>query len=426
MLYHLRISVITIMLFITSMVSHAADLSREDTQNKSNKPQIEKKIRSKKSLLAALLMMDLMSSKKRPRSTSNRLAFPDMPDKSTYPLPFLRSSKMKESAIEALYKKHGFNNVVELNLRSFSYHKYSFQKRLARSGRYIGTMAEIFSEHGLPRELVFLPLIESEFNPYAYSRKRASGPWQFMPATAKNLNLKIDWWIDERRDPIKSTRAAASYLKYLYKKFESWNLALAAYNAGEGKIDRALKSVGKKDFWTLRSTGYLARETENYVPSYIAATAIAMDPENFGFLKVDYHEPFTYDEVIIHTPMDLKVAAKFAGARTLDVKALNPELRRLCTPPNVPYYKLKIPKGTKRRFLKNLARTKGNESYYINLYTVKSGDTVKKIAQSIGSTIQEIVDINALGARALIMAGRNILVPIERSWDRVLQESGHY
>jgi membrane-bound lytic murein transglycosylase D len=237
-----------------------------------------------------------------------------------------------------------------------------------------------------------------------------------MPATAKRLNLTINWWVDERRDPIKSTQAAALYLKYLYKRFKSWNLALAAYNAGEGRISSALRRSGKRDFWSLRKTGLLARETKNYIPSFIAATAIAMHPEQFGIRRIDYHEPLRYEEVPITSAMDLEVVARFSGTTARKIRELNPELRRMCTPPNVESYTLRIPEGTKRKFLKNLERTRGKESEYVNLYTVKAGDTVQHIADSIGATIQTITEMNALGRRALIHVGKQLLVPLEADW----------
>jgi membrane-bound lytic murein transglycosylase D len=143
-------------------------------------------------------------------------------------------------------------------------------------------MAGIFSEKGLPRELAYLPLVESGFNPHAYSHRRAAGLWQFMPRTAKKFGLKIDWWIDERRDPVKSTQAAARYLQYLYERFGSWPLALAAYNAGEGRVNNALDKVGESDFWSISATPHIKKETRDYVPSYIAAAAIATHPKASG------------------------------------------------------------------------------------------------------------------------------------------------
>ncbi|UCD35385.1 MAG: transglycosylase SLT domain-containing protein [Nitrospiraceae bacterium] len=376
--------------------------------------------RKKKRLLSSLLFMKALAPPRGFPFSRNSLTVTGEPER-RYPPSLFRSVKAQERAVRALYEQHGYNRAVSLNLRDFSTHKYSFMKRLTRSGRYIHAMAGIFSERGLPRELAYLPLIESEFNPYAFSGKRATGPWQFVPATARRLNLKMDWWVDERRDPIKSTEAAAVYMKYLYERFGTWNLALAAYNAGEGRVGRALDMAGARDFWSLRSTGVLARETENYVPAYIAATAIALAPGQFGFPEIRYHDPFEFDEVIVDTPMDLEVAARLAGTDTVNIRDLNPELRRLCTPPNVDSYSLRIPRGTKTRFLSNLEKTRKNEVAYVNFYQVKQGDTITKIARQLGTTMEAIMEMNDLGTRALVEAGRHLLVPRERKWERVLQ-----
>jgi membrane-bound lytic murein transglycosylase D len=331
---------------------------------------------------------------------------------------------MKKSAVESVYRKFGFNSNVELKIKNFSRYKKSFQKRLYRSGKYVRTMTDIFEEENLPQELIFLPLIESQFNPYAYSRTRASGPWQFMPATARKLQLKINWWVDERRDPIKSTKAAARYLKYLYKRFGSWPLALAAYNGGEGRIKRAVRKTGSNDFWKIRTTGYIARETKDYVPSYIAASAIAMNPEDFGFGTINYQKPLMFDEVVIHYPMDLALVAKFSGVEVDDIRNLNPELRRLCTPPNVTDYTLRIPKGRKSTFLAKLDKTGGDDPFYVSFYTVKRGDTVQKIAMKLGAPVKAIIDMNKLGKKALIRAGKNILIPFKRNLNAIIPNTG--
>ncbi len=328
---------------------------------------------------------------------------------------FFSTFDVKQPDIKALYETHGYNNAVQQNLRDFSKFKKSFSKRLMRSGKYVNKMSDILVNNGLPRELVYLPLIESEFRTDAYSHKRASGPWQIMPMIAKKLGLKIDWWIDERRDPEKSTRVAAQYLNYLYKKFGSWNLALAAYNAGEGRIRRALKSAGTSTYWEIRETPYIAWETKNYVPLYIAAAAIAMDPEGFGFKKVEYQQPLEYDEVVIDQPMSVDMIARFTGVDERMIKDLNPELRRWCTPPDVAAYKLRVPKSAKKMFMANINETEGRDLMNVRFYKVEHGDTVAKIAKKLGASIQRIIHMNGLGRRAMIFAGKQIVVPPERN-----------
>jgi membrane-bound lytic murein transglycosylase D len=313
--------------------------------------------------------------------------------------------------IAALYRKHGFNKAVQRNLNNFSRYKRSFSRRLVRSGRFLNVISGIITEEGLPRELVYLPLIESAFKTDAYSHKHASGLWQLMPLTAKKFGLKVDWWIDERRDPVKSTKAAAKYLKYLYQKFDSWNLVLAAYNAGESRIRSAVRKAGSDDFWDLRESRFIARETKNYVPSYVAAAAIAMAPEEFGIENLAYHDPLEYDEVVIESPMSLDVIARLTGVTGRVIKGLNPELKRWCTPPDVSEYTLRIPAGTTEMFIAGLEHTRVAELMNLKFYEVQRGDTVAKIAERIGASVQKIIHMNGLGREAMIFAGKSIVIP---------------
>ena len=314
--------------------------------------------------------------------------------------------------VESLYEKYGFNKAVENSLYFYTKKfKENFLVHLSRTGKYLEKIAEIFRERELPQELIFLPLIESGFNLHAYSPKKAAGLWQFIPGTAKRYGLKINWWVDERRDPIKATIAASEYLSDLYGMFGSWNLALAAYNAGEGKILKALKKTKTDDFWAIRETKYIRKETKNYVPAYIAATAIALDPESFGFKNVAYHPPLEYDEVTINSPMRLKTIAKLIEVEVEDIKELNPELRQSCTPPNVENYTLRIPSGTKEMFLSNLANVEEETISDKQSYTVKKGDSVGKIAKRFGVSAQSIIELNSLGKKARIIAGSKILIP---------------
>lgn len=324
----------------------------------------------------------------------------------------LKSPDARKVAIETFYKTYGFNKAVENSLYFFSRRiKERFTTFLSRSGRYISMMSEILKEKNLPHELVFLPLIESGFNPYALSPKKAHGLWQFIPSTAKRYGLKIDWWVDERRDPVKATLAATEYLSELYSMFGSWSLALAAYNAGEGKITRALGKAKTDNFWVLRNTKYIKKETKNYVPSYIAATAIAKDPEGFGFQDINYHEPMAYDEVTINSPMDIEIIARYAGVDVKEIRELNPELKRWCTPPNVLGYNLRIPANTKERFLANLSNAGDVKHFSVEHYTVNKGDTLKKIATRRGISVEVIRELNSLNKDSQLQAGSTILVP---------------
>lgn len=306
------------------------------------------------------------------------------------------------------------NNAVEKSIKFFTYAiRDRFNLWLNRSERYLDLMREIIRDKEIPEDLVYLPLIESGFNPYAYSRAKASGPWQFIASTAKRYGLKINWWVDERRDPIKSTEAAALYLKDLYEMFGSWKLALAAYNAGERTVMKALTKTKADDFWKIRETRYIKRETKEYVPRYIAATIIAKDPQSFGF-EVEPHEPFLFDEVVINTPTDLKVIAKAAGVSVEEIRELNPELKRWCTPPNHPEYKIRLPFGTKEEFLTNIEQIPENERLSGDFYTVKSGDTIKRITKKFSVSYKTIIEANAFTAGHVLSAGDRIFIPKKR------------
>ena|GEM_PF-288373 len=289
--------------------------------------------------------------------------------------------------------------------------KERFTVYLERSAQYIEIMKEVLRGKNLPEELVFLPIVESGFNPNAYSSARAVGPWQFIASTGKRYGLVIDWWRDERKDPVKSTVAAAEYLRDLYKMFGSWNLALAAYNAGEGKISKALRKSDSVDYWSLLNTKQIRNETKEYVPRYIAATMIANTPEEYGFNNLDYHEPLEYDEVTVSSPIDIDVVAKCAECTVKEIREANPELRRWSTPPNVSEYTIRIPAGSKDIFLDNLTAIPKEERFTVEQYTLKKGDTIKKIARKTGVPGSTIVAMNSLNGLEHLQPGNLITLP---------------
>lgn len=233
--------------------------------------------------------------------------------------------------------------------------KHVFAQWLARSSQYVPSMKEILRENGLPEDLVYLALIESGFNLKAHSPAEAWGPWQIIADTGRRYGLKINRWIDERLDPIKSTQAASKYLKDMYDMFDCWLLTQAGYNAGENRVLGAIKKTDSKDFWYLARNGYLPPETRNYVPKFMAATIIAKDPEKFGFMDLEYRPPLLYEEVAVRGMTPLRRIARWADASYEEIKRLNPELKLGLTPPNYPDYKVKIPMGSKEILLENMA-----------------------------------------------------------------------
>jgi membrane-bound lytic murein transglycosylase D len=213
---------------------------------------------------------------------------------------------------------------------------------------------EVFEEYGLPEDLAYLAMIESGFNCKAYSPAAAVGMWQFVKGTGLRYGLSVDSYVDERRDPEKSTRAAAKYLLDLYKQFGSWYLAAASYNCGEGRVQRELDQSNHKNFWELSANMCLPDETKNYVPQMIAATIIAKNPEKFGFGKIPYQAAVKFDRVQVDEPTSLKAAAFATNRPEEDIQALNPELLRGVTPPDSPNYALNLPANSKELFNRNL------------------------------------------------------------------------
>jgi membrane-bound lytic murein transglycosylase D len=304
------------------------------------------------------------------------------------------------------------NDSVENHLEYFKTRgRDVFQKWLDRSARYIPVMKDIFREKNLPEDLVYVAMIESGFNPYAVSWARAVGPWQFMPQTGKLYGLKIDWWVDERKDPIKSTQAAAEHLKDLHNLFGSWPLAMASYNAGAGKVQRAVLRTRSEDFWDLKASRYIRRETKNYVPKYMAATIIAKNPEAYGF-AIQPYDLFVFDEVIISESIDLRLAARCAGTTYDVIKELNPELKRWVTPPDATNYILRVPKGTGDQFTASFASIPADQKIRWERHLVTKGETLAGIATQYNTSPEAIRDINYLKKNRII-PGKHLLIPVD-------------
>lgn len=275
--------------------------------------------------------------------------------------------------------------------------KERLKRYLERSGRYEVWMKSILAEEGLPQDLFYLALIESGFSNYAYSRAAALGPWQFIRSTGRIFNLKSDWWVDERKDPEKATRAAAAYLKHLYREFGDWSLAMAAYNAGEGKVRRAIRESGSRNFWVLSAPGtrYLMAETKNYIPRFMAAALIAKMPHRFGLRGIAYDAPYQFEEVKIKGSLDLGVAAKLAQADPGHLLYLNPELNQYVTPPG--HYTLKVPPGTKEKFLLAYAELPPEQrKIQVAFHRVRRGEHLSGIAREYGVSTQALMAANNL------------------------------
>ncbi len=255
----------------------------------------------------------------------------------------------------------------------------SFSYWLARSSMYRPYIEAELKKAGLPLDLVFLAMIESGFNPSAYSPAKACGLWQFIEGTGSRYGLRIDSWVDERREPEKATKAATRYLSQLYSQFDDWYLAVAAYNAGEGKIDTAMKTFNATDFWEVASSEGIFMETKRYVPKLIAAIIIARNPEKYGFSDIPYKKPQEYETISIPGGVNLAAVATTANSSIKELRALNNELRKNQTPPKQKDYVLRIPVGTKDLVASNLSKLRPVITTDFATHTVKKGETLAVI-----------------------------------------------
>jgi len=286
--------------------------------------------------------------------------------------------------------------------------KEKIEASLSRGTKYIPMIHQVLLEEGLPLDLAYLPLIESGFRNVAVSRAKAVGMWQFISATGKTYGLRIDNWVDERRDPAKATRAAARFLKYLYELTGDWYLALAGYNAGPGAVSRATNGTDSRNFWDHARSRYLWSETKNYVPQFCAAVLVGKHPDRFG-LSVEQLEPFSYEVIEIEKSISLTSLAQRTGIDVETLKELNPELLRRTTPPRL--YSLKVPVGKSEEALDALAAIPATERIEFRSYKIQKGDTLAKVAARYKTTPEELLDINNIPS-SQFKVGRTIQVPV--------------
>ena len=303
------------------------------------------------------------------------------------------------------------NRRVELALKYFQTRgRKVFSIWLERSGRYENLIKPVLHENGLPENLFYLPMIESGYNPKAYSYARASGLWQFIYATGKYYGLRRSWWFDERRDPTLSTTAACEHLKDLYNRFGDWYLALAGYNCNPKKIENRMRRYKTRDFWKLKR---LPRQTRNYIPTFIAANLIAENPNKYGFY-IDKNSAVEYDTIKISECVDLQVVAQCVDTTFSAIKDLNPAILRWCTPPNTKDFTLNLPKGRKQIFIDNYAKIPEKQKRSWVRHRIKSGETLSQIAKKYATSIQILKNYNKIRG-TLIHTGNYLVIPVPQN-----------
>ncbi len=287
----------------------------------------------------------------------------------------------------------------------------TLERALTRSGLYHDMILRVLKEEGVPQDLIYLAQAESGFHPLALSRAGARGMWQFMASRAKGYGLERDWWVDERQDPEKSTRAAAHHLRDLYNEFGDWYLAMAAYNSGPGTVQSAVKRTGYADYWQLYKRNVLPKETRNYVPIILAVTIMAKNPGQYGLENVVPDKPLPYDTVKIDYPVDLRLVAECVDASATDLQDLNPSLLRLTTPKDREF-ELHLPAGSKDRYLNSIAAIPTDMRVWWRYHKVASGDTLASVAHTYHTTPKTIADANHLDADESLQSESELIIPV--------------
>ena len=368
-------------------------------------------------LAGALPVRTTLAAEAAPDSTS--LEAPRLVDPSAAPAPEATLDGlpgMGAAESEALLNQPAIEDIeLQMNADVLRYIAFftgagrsTFERWLKRSGRYMELFRSVLQKEGLPPDLVHLVFVESGFNVNARSYASAVGPWQFMRATSRLFGLNVNQWVDERKDPEKATVAAARYLKHLYGIFGDWPLALASYNAGEGTVMRAIKAQGTNNYWELR----LPKQTEDYVPQFMAAMAITRDPVKYGFTDILYDDPMRFDEVSLKGAVDLRAIAKLAECDYEELKELNPSVRNAMVQGANGITSIRVPEGKSEIIQRKLSE--GADLPRVNLtvrHRVRSGETLRSIAAEFSVNPNDIARVNKLGRGRPLRKGMLITIP---------------
>jgi membrane-bound lytic murein transglycosylase D len=305
------------------------------------------------------------------------------------------------------------NDEVAMFINYFSSPKGhgTLQRALARSGRYRDMIFSTLKEVGVPQDLIYLAQAESGFQPLALSRAGARGMWQFMAGRASMYGLKRNWWVDDRQDPVKSTRAAAQHLKDLFNQFGDWYLAMAAYNSGPGTVQHAVERTGYADYWELYRRGVLPQETRNYVPIILAVTIMAKNPSQYGLQNITLDPAPKADELTIDYPVDLRLVAECVDTSVNYLQELNPSLLRMTTPKGSPFT-LRLPAGTKDQYQAVIASIPSDMRTFWHYHKVEAGETLASIGKRYHASPSAITQANKLASEDDVQVGAKLIIPV--------------
>jgi len=394
----------------------AVDLILETSANYTKQPRLEHALTDISARISALELAALREGDGFTDETDQPAAIDELAHVGTFPA--LIDPKFKKE-VEKEVEEITHDLPIEINDRVLGFLDYYENGRgrgfmelgLERVGRYLPMIERILKEEGVPLDLIYLCQAESAFEPRAISRAAAKGMWQFMSSRGKEYGLRQTWWIDERSDPEKSTRAAARHLKDLYQEFGDWYLAMAAYNSGPLRVHRALEKTSADNFWTLAEKRALPKETINYIPNILALTIIGKNPSKYGF-SVAPAAPIETERVSVDKATDLRVIADAINLPVEDLRGLNAHVLRWTTPPDDPDFELILPKGYADKFNEQIASLPESKRILFREHVVRKGDTLAEIARKYSTTVSQISQTNSLGRAPVLKVGQTLNIPM--------------
>jgi peptidoglycan lytic transglycosylase D len=394
----------------------AIDLLLDSANVYPSEPRLQREVSELVSRVHALELAALREGDGFTDQNDERAAIDDLEHVETFPDTV--DPKLKQE-VESEVNEISHDLPIEINDRVLGFLNHYTNGRgrgvielgLERIGRYQPMIEQILKEEGVPLDLIYLCQAESAFKPRALSRAKAKGMWQFISSRGKEYGLRQTWWIDERSDPEKSTRAAARHLKDLYQEFGNWYLAMAAYNAGPVRIEKALEKTGADNFWTLANKRALPNETINYVPNILALTIIGKNPQKYGF-EVESEPPLETERVQVDKATDLRVIAEAINLPLDDLRELNAHVLRWTTPPDDPEFELILPQGYGDKFKSEIPSLPESKRVLFREHVVRKGDTLGAIAKKYGSSITELRQANNLSAKPVLRAGQSLIIPM--------------